>query len=170
MKLWIGGGRLYAHFKLHTEVHLFNQLLQVPAIQTTFIRMHKNCCPGFSNFLLRRIMELLLTPQEPGTSNNIVKDAEAGLKSRTPTVHSDRGLFTHQWYYVHIYSDREKGVQGSRGRSGAVQSNTMTTLTHTLSGQVQGGVNKEMEKGVNRAQRTMGKYTSESAGVTNTGK
>lgn len=39
---------------------------------------------------------LLLTPQEPGTSNNIVKDAEAGLKSRTPTVHSDRGLFTHQ--------------------------------------------------------------------------
>lgn len=40
----------------------------------------------------------------------------------------------------------------------------MTTLTHTLSGQVQGkqaqvqgGVNKEMEKGVNRAQRTMGK-------------
>lgn len=112
MKLWIGGGRLYAHFKLHIEVHLFNQLLQVPAIQTTFIRMHKNCCPGFSNFLLRRIMELLLTPQEPGTSNNIVKDAEAGLKSRTPTVHSDRGLFTHQWYYVHIYSDREKGVQG----------------------------------------------------------
>lgn len=119
---------------------------------------------------------LMLTPQEPGTSNNIVKGAEAGLKSRTPTAHSDRGLFTHQWYYVHIYSDREKGVQGSKGRSGAVQSNTVTTLTHTLSGrvqgkqaQVQGGLNKETEKGVNRAQRTIGKYTSESAGVTNTG-
>lgn len=86
-------------------------------------------------------------------------------------------LCTQTEVYLHTSDiDREKGVQGSKGRSGAVQSNTVTTLTHTLSGRVQGkqaqvhgGLNKEIEKGVNIAQRTMGKYTRESAGVTNTG-
>lgn len=136
--------------------HLFE------CIRTAALDSQTSCSGGSWSFCLH------LRSQEPATtlSRMLRLDSKAGLQLCTQTE-----VYLHtRWYYVHKYSDREKGVQGSRGRSGAVQSNTMTTLTHTLSGQVQGGVNKEMEKGVNRAQRTMGKYTSESAGVTNTGK
>lgn len=133
--------------------HLFE------CIRTAALDSQTSCSGGSWSFCLH------LRSQEPATtlSRMLRLDSKAGLQLCTQTE-----VYLHTSDIMYIYT--VIGKRGSRGRSGAVQSNTMTTLTHTLSGQVQGGVNKEMEKGVNRAQRTMGKYTSESAGVTNPGK
>lgn len=66
-------------------------------------------------------MELLLTPQEPGTSNNIVKDAEAGLK-RGLQLCTQTEVYVHTSDIMYIYT--VIGKRGSRiPREGPGQSN-----------------------------------------------